>query len=169
MTSYYTKGKKGPVQRVVVFGNSGSGKSTMAKKLVKEHGLVHLDLDTLAWEPNQPIRKPFEDSKRNLLEFIAHNTSWVIEGCYSSLLAVAAESCTELRFLNPGVDKCIKNCLARPWEPHKYPSPEAQNKNLQMLLEWVRKYETRDDEFSLSAHRKLFNNFKRKKVEYLLS
>ena len=161
--------QKGPAQRIVIFGNSGSGKSTMAKMLVKEYGLVHLDLDTLAWEPNKPIRRPFKNSKHDLLEFITQNDNWVIEGCYSSLLAVATKNCTELRFLNPGVDVCIENCLSRPWEPHKYPSLEAQNENLQMLLAWVKKYDTRDDEFSLNAHRELFNNFNGKKTEYLLS
>ena len=153
-------------QRIVIFGNSGSGKSTMAKNLIKEHGLIHLDLDTLTWEPHKPIRRPLEDSKHDLLKFIAHNSCWVIEGCYSNLLVIAAESCTELRFLNPDVDRCVENCLSRPWEPHKYPSPEAQNKNLPMLLDWVKQYHTREDEFSLTAHRKLFNNFKGKKVEH---
>jgi hypothetical protein len=35
-----------------------------------------------------------------------------------------------------------------------------------MLLEWVREYETREDEFSLQEHRKLFDDHRGKKVEY---
>jgi hypothetical protein len=43
---------------------------------------------------------------------------------------------------------------------------EAQNQNLEMLIRWVREYETRDDEFSLRRHRQLFAEFDREKVEY---
>jgi hypothetical protein len=35
-----------------------------------------------------------------------------------------------------------------------------------MLLGWVREYETRDDEFSLREHRRLFDTHEGKKVEY---
>ncbi len=39
--------------KVLVFGNSGSGKSTYAKALSKRHGLAHLDLDTIVWEAGE--------------------------------------------------------------------------------------------------------------------
>ncbi|HUQ34541.1 MAG TPA: AAA family ATPase [Pyrinomonadaceae bacterium] len=153
--------------RIVIFGNSGSGKSTLAKALSKLNRADHLDLDTIAWKADEPtLRAAFEDSKIALLRFIEKRDAWVIEGCYSNLLREAARYCTELIFLNPGVEACVKNCEARPWEPHKYPTPEAQDKNLSMLVEWVRDYETRDDEFSLSEHRKLFDSHRGRKVEY---
>ena len=43
--------------RVLLFGNSGSGKTTMARALAKEHGLVHLDLDSIAWT-SPGVRRP---------------------------------------------------------------------------------------------------------------
>jgi adenylate kinase family enzyme len=152
--------------RIVIFGNSGSGKTTLAKTLASFHQAEHLDLDAIAWKTDQPgIRAAFEDSKRDLLEFI-ERSDWVIEGCYTYLLKEAIAYCTEIIFLNPGVETCIENCKARPWEPHKYPNPEAQDKNLQMLIEWVKEYETRDDEFSLQKHRQLFDSYVGKKIEY---
>lgn len=69
--------------------------------------------------------------------------------------------------MNPGVDVCIENCTSRPWEPHKYESKEEQDKRLEPLLDWVRDYESRTDEFSLSAHRELFDRFEGKKIEVL--
>ena len=48
----------------------------------------------------------------------------------------------------------------------KYASREAQDANLRMLLDWVREYETREDEFSLREHRRLFDTHEGKKVEY---
>ncbi len=155
------------MERIVIFGNSGSGKSTLAKTLSSFHQSEHLDLDEIAWKADQPgIKAAFEDSKRDLIQFIEKFDRWVIEGCYSHLLREAAAHCTEMIFLNLGVEACVENCQARPWEPHKYPSPKAQDANLQMLIGWVREYETRDDEFSLQEHRKLFDSHAGRKIEY---
>ena len=52
-----------------------------------------------------------------------------------------------------------RDVRARPWEPHKYASKAEQDANLPLLLDWVRDYETRDDEFSLRSHRRLYDNF----------
>jgi len=150
--------------RVVVLGNSGAGKSTLAARLAREHRLAHLDLDTLAWRPaaspdDPPQRAPLASSIAKLERFTHANERWVIEGCYADLLAPAAAHSTLLVFLNPGVEVCIAHCRARPWEPHKYPSKQAQDANLQMLIGWVRAYETRQDEFSLASHRALFDDF----------
>ncbi len=146
--------------RIVIMGNSGSGKSTLAKRLAAEHGLAHLDLDTLAWLPTTPpARALLEKSLAKLAAFTDAHDRWVIEGCYADLVEHAAAASTELVFLNPGVDVCIAHCRARPWEPHKYASKQAQDDNLGMLLDWVRAYETRDDECSLRAHRALFDRF----------
>jgi adenylate kinase family enzyme len=155
------------MERVIIFGNSGSGKSSLAKALARMRGAGRLDLDLIAWEPDRPgVRADFAESRRALLRFIGGAGAWVIEGCYSRLLEVAAAHCTELIFLNPGVEACAANCEARPWEPHKYPTRGAQDANLRMLLDWVREYETRDDEFSLREHRKLFDAHTGRKVEY---
>jgi adenylate kinase family enzyme len=155
------------MERIVIFGNSGSGKSSLAKSLARLQGAKHLDLDTVAWEAERPgVRADFEESRRALLRFIEGSEAWVVEGCYSRLLEVAAAHCTELIFLNPGVEACVENCEARPWEPHKYPTREAQDANLSTLVEWVREYETRDDEFSLREHRKLFDAHAGRKIEY---
>jgi hypothetical protein len=65
--------------------------------------------------------------------------------------------------LDPGVDACIANARARPWEPHKYDTKAAQDANLAMLLEWIAAYTTRDDAMSHAAHRALFEAFPRTK------
>lgn len=146
-------------------GNSGSGKSTLASDLSRE-GAAHLDLDTLAWLPTTPPqRAPLAEAVAKIEAFIGAHASWVIEGCYTDLLSAAAAHADRLVFLNPGVEVCIANAKARPWEPHKYDSKAAQDANLAMLIEWIRAYETRDDEFSLAAHRRLFDGFGGDKLE----
>lgn len=154
------------MKKIVIFGNSGSGKTTLAKQLANKNQLSHLDLDTLAWEnTNSPSRKPLKDSSKEIEGFLNENSQWVIEGCYSDLLALVLKEANEVFFLNPDIETCINNCKNRPWEPHKYESAEKQNKNLSMLLNWVKTYPEREDEFSLVSHKKLFSKFAGKKRE----
>lgn len=152
--------------RILVFGNSGSGKSTFAAKVASRPDIAHLDLDTIAWKPGQPgVRETLHTSFEAIDAFVEKHANWVIEGCYASLLEYAADSANQIIFLNPGVESCQQNCRSRPWEPHKYESKEAQDKNLAMLLDWVAAYETRGDEFSLQQHRMLFDAFDGTKAE----
>ncbi|MEM6797583.1 MAG: AAA family ATPase [Acidobacteriota bacterium] len=148
------------MRRILIFGNSGSGKSTLARKLQREEGIPHLDLDTLAWRPDAPTtRAPLEVSERAIREFQAHSRGWVIEGCYADLLERAAPDATEMIFLDLPAEACIENARRRPWEPHKYESPEAQNANLEMLVEWIAGYDSREDALSRKAHEALFSSF----------
>jgi len=155
--------------RVVIFGNSGSGKSTLAREKSELLSCPHLDLDTVAWEDgcSSPTRKSLVESKKLLEPFLRRHENWVIEGCYSGLLELVIPFCTELVFLNPGAGVCAENCRNRPWESHKYDSLEDQNANLEMLLVWVKQYTERTDEFSLRAHREIFDKFEGEKREYL--
>lgn len=74
--------------------------------------------------------------------------------------------CTELRFLNPGIEACVAHCRRRPWEPEKFASAEEQQAVLPGLIDWVREYESRDDEYGLKRHRRIFAGFGGPKREY---
>jgi adenylate kinase family enzyme len=152
--------------RILLFGNSGSGKSVLAQKLATEHGLKHLDLDTLVWEPGKiAVPRPPEAVQRDLQAFFAAESHWVVEGCYGEWVLFATPFCTALYFLNPGLEVCIQHCLDRPWEPHKYESKEAQDAMLPGLIGWVKGYYEREDAWSLKEHRKIFDRFEGEKLE----
>lgn len=127
-----------------------------------------MDLDMVAWEPGiePPRRRSLDASKLEILKFIDSEQHWVVEGCYSDLLEIAIVYATEVVFLNPGTETCIENARNRPWEPHKYNSPEAQDANLEMLIDWIKAYDRRTDEFSYVAHRRLFERFEGPKREF---
>src|SRR5688572_2923180 len=122
------------LMRVLIFGNSGSGKSTYARALADRQGIAHLDLDSVVWEPNQiAVLRPPAAIHQSLAQFLARHEQWVIEGCYGELIQAAAPQCTQLVFLNPGLDACLANNERRPWEPHKYASREHQDAMLATL------------------------------------
>jgi adenylate kinase family enzyme len=155
-------------RRIVIFGNAGSGKTTMARALGEKHDLAHLDLDAIAWA-KAGVRRPLTDSILALHSFRKTHASWVIEGSYGQLVETLLPACTELRFLHPGTQTCVENCYRRPFEPEKYDSPDAQNARLDGLIEWVRRYETRDDEYGLAFHQALFDRFSGPKRTYTTS
>lgn len=146
--------------RLVLLGNSGSGKSFLAKRLAERHGLAHLDLDTLVWEPGEiAVGRPVEAVEADLRAFIQAEERWVVEGCYEGFLEGALPFCTELVYLNPGLEACLDNTRRRPWEPHKYDDPADQARLLPMLLDWVAAHYRREDAWSQAAHRRLFGGF----------
>ncbi len=152
--------------RIIVFGNSGSGKSRFAKQVSTEGKLAYLDLDTVAWmEETPPKRLPIEESQSRIKSFITDHTDWIIEGCYATLIDFASRWASDLVFLNPGIETCLHNCRSRPWEPHKYKSKAEQDQNLKMLLDWCTEYETRIDDYSYQEHRRVFESFTLSKTE----
>ncbi len=146
-------------------GNAGAGKTTMAKKLLRDTGAARLSLDEIVWADGE-ARRPFEEEKRLLLSFIRSHRDWVIEGCYGNLIRVALPFCTELRFLNPSVDVCTAHCLSRPWHPTKAATPTEEKAMLEQLVEWIREYPHRDDDCGLHCHREIFEGFRGPKREY---
>lgn len=156
------------MRRILIFGNSASGKSTLAKQLSCDQGLAHLDLDTLAWQQSSPpTRKPLDQSAKSLKNFMQSSDNWVIEGCYADLLAIAAPFANEVIFMDLPVSLCIDNAKNRPWEPHKYTSRQAQDDNLDMLIDWISQYQQRQDTFSAQSHLNLYDKFAGKKTRYI--
>ncbi len=68
------------MQRIIVVGNTASGKSTLAKKLAETFGLFYQDLDDLHFLPGWQARPPEEF--RALLDAASRNKAWVLAGNY---------------------------------------------------------------------------------------
>ncbi len=152
--------------RLLITGNSGSGKSTAARRVAAEHGVACLELDMIVWEAHGvAVQRPVTAVHADLAAFLVAHDAWVIEGCDGDLVEVALPSCTELWFMNPGVEVCQENNRCRPWEPHKFDRSEDQANMLPFLLSWVAEYYTRADGRSYAFHRRLFDAFEGPKRE----
>ena len=146
--------------RVAIIGNSGSGKSTLAHQLAAATGAAVLDLDAVAWEPGK-IAVPREPvaAAAAVQTFCGTHENWVVEGCYADLVRATLTFRPRLIFLDPGLEQCLANCRARPWEPHKYASKEEQDARLDFLLAWVAEYYTRTGDMSHARHQALFEAY----------
>ena len=148
-----------------ILGNAGSGKSTLARWLASRIDAAILDLDTIAWMPgSEALRRAEVESRKDVAEFCRGQVRWIVEGCYSRLIVEALSFMPRLIFLNPGEAQCLAHCRQRPWEAHKYDTPQAQEEHLPMLLDWVRGYYIRTDELSLAAHQACFESYRGPKL-----
>lgn len=151
--------------KVIILGNAGAGKSTLARQLLEKESASCLSLDAIAFKDGSN-RRPIAESISKAESFIASNESWIIEGCYADIIKPILKYCEILIFLNPGIETCVSHCHARSWEPEKFTSQKKQDENLNNLIAWVRKYETRDDEYGLRRHREIYEAFRGEKYEF---
>ncbi|KAH6912007.1 hypothetical protein BKA70DRAFT_1266198 [Coprinopsis sp. MPI-PUGE-AT-0042] len=88
--------------RVLVLGNSGSGKSTVAVRLSTILGIPVFSLDRLFWRPNW-IMTPREVFREQVAEALdATDGSWVVEGDYSRMLGTLVfDRTTDVIWLDP--------------------------------------------------------------------
>ncbi len=71
------------MQRIVVVGTTGSGKTTVASRLAARLGCPHIELDALHWAPGwQEV--PLETFRARLAEAIQAER-WVVDGNYSKI------------------------------------------------------------------------------------
>jgi len=68
------------MQRVLVMGSSGSGKSTFALRLAELAGLPFVSLDALFWKPGWQPSEPGPFNER--VTVAANQPAWVMDGNY---------------------------------------------------------------------------------------
>ena len=69
-------------QRILVLGTTGSGKTTLARKLAEKLDQPHIELDALYWNPGWKV-KPLENFRKEVAEAVSGD-AWVIDGNYTS-------------------------------------------------------------------------------------
>ena len=69
------------MQRVLVMGSSGSGKSTFARRLSEITGIPFVSLDALYWKPGWVASDNAELGQR--VAEVARQSQWVMDGNYT--------------------------------------------------------------------------------------
>ena len=86
------------MDRIIIIGSPGAGKSCFARKLRDMTGLPLYYLDQVYHKPNRTTvtREEFD---RKLLE-IMQTDNWIIDGNYQRTLPIRFEACTDVFFLD---------------------------------------------------------------------
>ncbi len=152
--------------RTVIIGNSGSGKSYLAKSLSAIYSTPIIHLDQLFWMPGGFNEKRPMDEIKSEVERKRNEASWIIEGVFGELAEMFLSRAQSLIFLDMDWTVCHAGLLARGSESSKQLDAAAAEKNFKELLLWAEQYWTRTNLCSHSGHLRLFSNFAGHKFKF---
>lgn len=133
------------MQRVLVIGSGGSGKSTIANQLGKLLNLEVTHLDKVYWRAGwvEPEREEWIKTVTDLIE----PDSWVIDGNYSGTLELRLQRCDTVVFLDLPRVLCLWRIVKRFLVYRNGTRPDVaegcqENLNLE-FIKWVWNYPRR--------------------------
>ena len=99
------------MERIMVIGSPGAGKSTFSRKLRDVTGLPLYYLDTIWHKPDRTniSREEFDE----ILMEIVKEDRWIIDGNYQRTLKKRLERCDTVFFLDYPVEVCLEGAAAR--------------------------------------------------------
>jgi adenylate kinase family enzyme len=151
------------MDRIVIIGNSGSGKSYLAAQLGARLAVPVTHLDQLFWEPGGfTVKRPQARVLRDI-ERVKQNPRWIAEGVFGELARRFLEDAEALIWLDMDWAICHSNLLQRGSESDRQPDPQAAEASFQRLLVWASQYWAREDLRSHRGHQAIFDTFPRAK------
>lgn len=127
------------MNKVIVIGCPGAGKSTFARALQKKTSLPLYYLDMLYWNSDRTTVSK-EIFRKRLKEVLALD-SWIIDGNYGSTIEMRLQECDTVFFLDYDLEICIEGVKMRMGK--KRPDmPWTETENDEEFLEFIRSYNT---------------------------
>ncbi|GAA3107670.1 hypothetical protein GCM10010520_60380 [Rhizobium viscosum] len=142
------------LQRILIFGNGGTGKTRLAREIGAIIGRSVIHLDDLRWLPGH-----YGIARDNKLVFdevveAGRAETWLMEGVYGWLASAVLGRVTALIWIDLPEEECIANVRARGIQGG------GSEAGLLELIEWVRDYRRRENSSTCYAgHAKLFEAY----------
>ena len=158
------------MEKILVIGSPGSGKSYFSKKLSKILNIPVYHLDLIYWHENW-VSMPKEEFEKKQNE-IMEQDNWIIDGNYQRTLEIRLKNANKVFFLDLPVSTCVKAEKARRGIPRSdFPSflnegedpgfvryiKEFPKINKPIILEMLNKY--KNLEKIIFRSRKEINNY----------
>ena len=103
--------KNNTMNKVIIIGCPGSGKSTFSKALHEKTGLPLYHLDMLYWNSDRTTVS--KELFRERLQKVLEESSWIIDGNYGSTIELRLKECDTVFFLDYSTDVCIEGVRER--------------------------------------------------------
>ena len=154
------------MNKILIIGNSGSGKSWLSEQLSRKLELEEINLDSIVWEPGGYNRKRSAGAIESEMVRIQSRHRWVVEGVFGALAEQLIHSADTLLFLDLDWSVCERSLRARGSESSKQLDAEQAEKNFNELLQWASEYSERESKSSWQFHQQLFTDFHGKKIRF---
>jgi adenylate kinase family enzyme len=133
------------MNRILVIGSGGAGKSTFANRLGKILNIEVIHLDSLYWNPSWV--EPPKQEWRKTIEHVIKRESWIMDGNYSGTLDLRFEACDTVIFLDIARMVCLWRVIKRAVEYRNKTRPDMaegcpERFDLEFIL-WVWNYKKR--------------------------
>lgn len=125
------------MQKVMVIGCPGSGKSTFSRALSQITGLPLTHLDMLYWNADKTTveRSVFLERLSEVLQ----KDAWLIDGNYSSTMELRMQECDTVFFLDYPADICLQGVKDRRGEPRP-DMPWVETEEDTEFLEYIQNF-----------------------------
>ncbi|GAB7526778.1 hypothetical protein PBS_57690 [Paraburkholderia sp. 2C] len=141
------------LDRTLIVGNSGSGKSWLAERIANHLGSPCVDLDLIHWLPGGYNIARERDEAVQLLRNAVTTDRWVVEGIYGALVNEIRDDSTALIWVCLDEAECVENIRQRGIRRG------GDTASFAALLEWASTYRSRQGSSSYIAHQQLFDDY----------
>jgi adenylate kinase family enzyme len=133
------------MQKILIIGSGGAGKSTLARRLGVVTGIEVHHLDRVYWRPG--LVKPPRDEWMASLQALLSKPAWILDGNYSGTLKERLLACDTVVFLDMPKSQCFWRVLVRAFKYRNKTRPDMAEGCSERLsfafLSWVWNFPTR--------------------------
>ncbi|HAY33671.1 MAG TPA: DNA topology modulation protein [Ignavibacteria bacterium] len=134
------------MKRILVFGNGGSGKSTLSVTLGDLLHLPVIHLDKYFWQPNW-IATPVDDWNI-IVESFSDSEEWIIDGNYSRTMNIRIKRADLIIFLDMPNMLCLYRIFKRRIKYNRKTRPDMNEECTEKLdlefIKWVWNFKKRN-------------------------
>ena len=125
------------MQRIIVIGCPGSGKSTVSRALHSKIGIPLYHLDMMYWNADKTTVEKSVFLER--LFAVLEKDEWIIDGNYGSTMELRMATCDTVIFLDYPLDICLDGIKERRGKPHS-DLPWIETEEDSEFIEFIKSY-----------------------------